>query len=108
MSTPSHSHTLTDQYTNSLSENLPPGQLVAMVTATDNDMPDSNNSAVEYSISRVLVGGAVSSSSTFTINATSGHVTTAVALDYEQVQSYTITVEAADRGQPQRSRWVMW
>ncbi len=79
-----------------------------MVTATDLDMPGSNNSAITYAITQVLVGGASSGSSggaSFAINSTSGEVTTAIMLDYETVQSYTITVQASDAGVPQRSRY---
>ena len=130
-STPSLARSFSlDQYSNSLSENLPPGQSVVMVTATDRDMPGTNNSYIVYSISDVFVSGApiVSThphththmhtqchahihtqssdpATHFSINASTGVVSTSVTLNYEAIQSYRITVEAADRGDPQRSRY---
>ncbi len=100
---------VTDQYISILTENEQSGVLVATVTATDIDMPNSNNSDITYSIFQVLsisASGSPSGAATFNINSTSGEITTATMLDYEVVQSYTITVEATDAGDPQRSRYV--
>ncbi len=96
-----HAPLFTDQYTNILSENRPAGELVVTVTASDNDMPGSNNSAITYAITAVLGGDLTD----FSINSTSGEVTTAIMLDYEAVQSYTITVKASDAGVPPSSRY---
>ncbi len=67
-------------------------------------MPGSNNSAITYAITAVLGGDLTD----FSINSTSGEVTTAIMLDYEAVQSYTITVKASDAGVPPSSRYKLY
>ncbi len=99
----------TDQYISILPENKQAGIVVATVTATDNDMSDSNNSVISYSIFQVLStssSGSSGGAAGFDINATSGEITTTTMLDYEAVQSYTITVEARDGGVPPMSRYI--
>jgi len=59
-------------------------------TATDCDSGD--NSLLEYSVS----GG----NGHFTINSTTGHLTTNAVLDREDISFYNLVITAADHGMP--------
>ena len=76
-------------YSAVLSENLAVGALVVQVVATD---PDSGtNAEIQYSIDP---------QQTFTIEPTTGRVLLSQSLDFEQVQSYAVTLRAIDSGTP--------
>ncbi|XP_012885169.1 PREDICTED: protocadherin-23 [Dipodomys ordii] len=82
-------------YQASVSEGQPYNTYVIQVFATD---PDSGlNGLVDYSF---LSGN---EEETFHIDATSGVITTKADLDYESTSSYSLIVQATDRGVPQRS-----
>ena len=92
-------------YSKTLTEELPAGQSVAIVTATDRDA--GSNKELRYSISSIVPLGNVDESvvsSLFSVNSTTGLVETAAELDYELVERYRITVTATDQGEDQRSR----
>lgn len=117
-------------YRELVEEELPIGQLVITVSATDVDQQDTPNSNIIYSITDILGFDTVcrvtlllsmvfnltrlSSSfalqtedvmNHFTIDPVSGEIVTNTTLDYENVRSYRITVVASDNGEPQRSRY---
>ena len=71
----------------SVAEDVSIGTSVATVTATDPDAGDT----LSYAITGGNIGGA------FAIDS-SGNITTAAALDYETLASYTLTVTVADSG----------
>ena len=72
-----------------ISETSALGTLVQTITATDTDSSDTGHGVISYSFS----GGPYPK---FAIDATSGAVTVAGPLDYEQASSYTVTVRASD------------
>lgn len=72
----------------SVSENVAIGTSVGTVTASDPDAGDS----LSYAITSGNVGG------TFTINSSTGEITTAAALDYETATSYLLIVSVTDGG----------
>ncbi|WP_346190067.1 cadherin domain-containing protein [Rubritalea halochordaticola] len=72
----------------SVAEDVAVGTSVALVTSSDPDAGDS----VSYAITAGNTAGA------FAINSSTGEVTTATALDYETVASYSLTVTATDGG----------
>lgn len=83
-------------YNGSVSENLPSGQTVLTVSATDID--SSNNAIIRYSI---LYG-----SSDFQIDQTSGLIRTSKQFDREVISSYSLFVRASDLGEPSLSSTV--
>ncbi|KAK0048619.1 protocadherin Fat 4, partial [Biomphalaria pfeifferi] len=76
------------------------GTLLGSVLATDNDLPNSPNSAITYSI--VLA----TDSNLFNINAGTGQLTTNYVFDYEVKKQYIILVKASDGGSPSRDAVV--
>lgn len=72
----------------SVSEGAAIGTSVATVTSSDADAGDT----ASYSITSGNTGGA------FAINSGTGEITTATALDYETVASYSLTVTVTDSG----------
>uniref|UniRef100_A0A2C9M776 Cadherin domain-containing protein n=1 Tax=Biomphalaria glabrata TaxID=6526 RepID=A0A2C9M776_BIOGL len=76
------------------------GTLLGSVLATDNDLPNSPNSAITYSI--VLA----TDSYLFNINAGTGQLTTNYVFDYEVKKQYIILVKASDGGSPSRDAVV--
>ena len=87
-------------------EELPAGQPVATVMATDRDA--GSNKDLTFSITEVIALNNIENqtdvASHFSVNASNGEVTTATNLDYEFVQRYRITIEATDGGIEERSR----
>uniref|UniRef100_UPI003AAED03C protocadherin Fat 2 n=1 Tax=Centroberyx gerrardi TaxID=166262 RepID=UPI003AAED03C len=79
-------------YSAEISEALTPGSLVMQVTASDRDGPV--NSLLRYSI----VSG--DSLQQFSIHPRSGEITVRTALDREEIPHYSLTVQAADEGDP--------
>ena len=79
-------------YDVALSENNDVGVSVARVFATSRDI--GVNAEISYSI---IAGN---SAGHFTIDATSGEVTLAHALDFERAQQLIVTIEARDGGEP--------
>jgi len=77
----------------SVNENSPNGTNVGTVTATDPEVPPQT---LSYSITAGNTGGA------FAINATSGQITVLGALDFENLNTYTLTVQVCDDGAPIR------
>ena len=71
-------------------ENSAIGTVVGTVVATDADVAQT----ITYSV----VGG--TGASVFSINATTGVITTTAALNYESVSSYTLDIRATDNGSP--------
>ncbi|XP_075961283.1 protocadherin Fat 2 [Anarhichas minor] len=82
-----------------ISEDLTPGGLVMKVTASDRDGPINN--LLRYSI----VSG--DSLQQFSIHPRSGEITVRTALDREEVPHYSLTVQAADEGNPPLSSAVL-
>ncbi|KAM3612815.1 uncharacterized protein V6R79_015103 [Siganus canaliculatus] len=82
-----------------ISEDLTPGSLVMTVTATDQDGPINN--LLRYSI---VSGDALQQ---FSIHSRSGEITVRTALDREEVPHYSLTVQAADEGDPPLSSAVV-
>ncbi|KAK5864335.1 hypothetical protein PBY51_015585 [Eleginops maclovinus] len=80
-------------------EDLNPGSLVMKVTATDLDGPINN--LLRYSI---VSGDPLQQ---FTIDHRSGEITVRTALDREEIQHYSLTVQAADEGDPPLSSAVL-
>lgn len=76
-------------YSASISESLPTGQLVLTVAASDQD--SGSNGQILYSIN-----GSVP----FTVEPTSGTITVSGPLDREMVDMYRFEVVATDRGNP--------
>ncbi|SHJ79148.1 Cadherin domain-containing protein [Rubritalea squalenifaciens DSM 18772] len=72
----------------SVSEDAAVGSAVVAVTSSDVDAGDS----ASYAITSGNVGGA------FSIDSTTGEITTAAALDYEVTTSYLLTVSVTDGG----------
>lgn len=72
-------------YSASLDEDVPIGTTVLQVSATDQDTSDT----LTYSL-------AGNHNSDFSIGSNSGIITTAVALDYEAISSYSLTVSVTD------------
>ena len=75
-----------DTYSVELPETVPIGQFVLLVAASDADSGD--NAAVEYSITVGNNGGA------FSINSSTGELTTATLLDFEATAVYELSVAA--------------
>ncbi|KAF3694240.1 Protocadherin Fat 2 FAT tumor suppressor -like protein 2 Precursor [Channa argus] len=86
-------------YRAEVSEDLVPGSLVMKVTATDLDGPINN--LLRYSI----VSG--DAQQQFSIHPRSGEITVQTALDREETPHYSLTVQAADEGNPPLSSAVL-
>ena len=80
------------EYYSTLQENEPIGQLVLLVTASDNDA--GNNSAIEFSLSSNV-------SDFFSIDTVSGEIKNLQVFDRETTDMFTFNVFAADKGDPQ-------
>ena len=87
------------QYNSNVAENVTTGTSFAYVLATDDDI--GFNSAVVYAIDPSSINA-----DHFTVNATTGDIYVAETLDYENIQSYNITVTATDGGVPSLSSRV--
>ncbi|XP_078597383.1 protocadherin Fat 4-like [Branchiostoma floridae x Branchiostoma japonicum] len=79
-------------YTASVSEGVTAGTSVVQVVASDDDADE--NAEITYSITSASQAGH------FEIDGASGVVRTAQALDRENIDSYTLTVQATDNGVP--------
>ncbi len=88
-------------YSNQLRENLPAGQEVFSVSATDSDL--GTNSQITYSFTLANNQG---SSNPFQIDQTTGAITTTAPLDCELQPFYLFSITATDAGSPQRSSTV--
>lgn len=82
----------------SLSENAPPGTLVAMLTASDHDQ--GTNGSVMYSLHPTVQQHY---DDTFTLDSLTGQLTTKRKLDREEIPNYEIYVIARDQGIPPQS-----
>ena len=78
-------------YTVQIDEENPPG--IALISVHANDTDEDSNGLLSYAI----VSG---NKSVFSINNSSGEITVLVALDYETVHQFTLTVNAKDHGIP--------
>ncbi|XP_051276649.1 protocadherin Fat 2 [Dicentrarchus labrax] len=86
-------------YSTEISEDLTPGGLVMKVTATDQDGPINN--LLRYSI---VSGDPLQQ---FSIHSRSGEISVRTALDREEIPHYSLTVQAADEGDPPLSSAVL-
>jgi len=80
-----HSPVFSPTSTVSLAEDVSTGTSVATISAADQELE-----TMTYSITAGNTGNA------FTINSSTGAITTAAALDYETTTSYTLTITATD------------
>ncbi|XP_058704851.1 protocadherin alpha-2-like isoform X3 [Poecile atricapillus] len=78
-----------------LPENTPPGTLFFQLTATDKD--EGTNREIYYSFSDTISSKI---QDLFRIDEKSGEMWTAGKLDFEDIQSYDLEIEARDRGTP--------
>ncbi|KAF5893704.1 protocadherin Fat 2, partial [Clarias magur] len=85
-------------YSAEIAENLMPGDTVMQVTAVDLDGPQNN--FIRYSI----VSG--DPWKQFSIDPQTGHIKVHTTLDREEITHYSLTVQAADEGQPPLSSAV--
>ncbi|XP_063269438.1 protocadherin alpha-2-like [Prinia subflava] len=81
-----------------LLENATEGTLVARVNATDPDL--GSNSEVTYSVSSTFPEKGIN---IFLLNARTGEIHLAGTVDYEDIRSYEIQIEATDKGTPSLS-----
>uniref|UniRef100_A0A8C8WAR7 Protocadherin gamma subfamily C, 5 n=1 Tax=Panthera leo TaxID=9689 RepID=A0A8C8WAR7_PANLE len=81
-----------DEYRISVSENLPPGSSVLQVTATDKD--EGVNAEVNY----YFRSTAQSTRYMFLLNEKTGMIKNNQSLDFEDIERYTMEVEARDGG----------
>ncbi|ELV14093.1 protocadherin gamma-B7 [Tupaia chinensis] len=81
-----------DVYRVSLREDAPPGTSVLRVSATDQD--EGINAEITYS----FLGAADKAQHVFSLDSTTGNIITRQPLDFEEVERYTMNVEAKDRG----------
>ncbi|XP_077389169.1 protocadherin Fat 2 isoform X2 [Festucalex cinctus] len=87
-------------YSAEISEERAPGSLVIKVTASDRDAPPDNN-LLRYSI----VSG--DPRRQFAIDPRSGEISVCAGLDREEHPHYSLTVQAADEGEPPLSSAVL-
>ena len=80
-----HSPEISNTSAVSLAENVSTGTSVATVSASD-----AESETITYAITAGNTGNA------FTINSSTGAITTAAALDYETTTSYSLTITATD------------
>ena len=85
-------------YTATISEDASVGTSVATVTATDQD--SGSQGQVSFSIAAGNTGNK------FTINATTGVITTIGELDREATAAFTLTVRASDGAVPEKVRFT--
>ncbi|XP_023390636.1 protocadherin gamma-B7 isoform X17 [Pteropus vampyrus] len=81
-----------DVYRASLGEDSPPGTSVLMVSASDKD--EGFNAEITYS----FFGVDDKVQHVFSLDSTTGSIITQQPLDFEDVERYTVDVEAKDRG----------
>nr|XP_010980444.2 protocadherin gamma-B6 isoform X16 [Camelus dromedarius] len=81
-----------DEYRISVSENLPPGSSVLLVTATDKD------EGVNAEISYYFRSTAQSTRHIFSLDEKTGMIKNNQSLDFEDIERYTMEVEAKDGG----------
>ncbi|KAK2498181.1 hypothetical protein MC885_008414 [Smutsia gigantea] len=81
-----------DVYRVTLSEDVPPGTSVLKVSATDQD--EGFNADITYSFLRV----ADRTQHPFLLDSATGNIITHQPLDFEEIERYTMDVEAKDRG----------
>nr|XP_048275537.1 protocadherin gamma-B6 isoform X13 [Myodes glareolus] len=81
-----------EEYRTSVSENLPPGSSVLQVTATDED------EGVNAEISYYFRSTAQSTRHVFSLDEKTGMIKNNQPLDFEDVERYTMEVEAKDGG----------
>ncbi|XP_017728396.1 PREDICTED: protocadherin gamma-B7 isoform X11 [Rhinopithecus bieti] len=81
-----------DVYRVSLREDVPPGTSILRVKATDQD--EGINSEITYS----FLGVADKAQHVFSLDYATGNILTQQPLDFEEVERYTMNVEAKDRG----------
>uniref|UniRef100_A0A673UMQ8 Cadherin domain-containing protein n=1 Tax=Suricata suricatta TaxID=37032 RepID=A0A673UMQ8_SURSU len=81
-----------DMYRVSLREGVPPGTSVVKVSATDQD--EGFNAEITYS----FLGVANNAQHVFSLDSATGNIITHQSLDFEEVERYTMDVEAKDRG----------
>ena len=83
------------QVTNlTLPENQPLGSLDVTIRATDNDQPGTPNSDIVYTITSGNEGNH------FSISSSTGLLSLVSALDFEERDSFTLTIQGRDRGNP--------
>lgn len=87
-------------YNASILEAQYPPQLVATVSATDRD--SGTNAQVMYQLRRDSPAAEA-----FTLDAETGKIYTKIQLDREEVEVYTLTVEAVDKGTPAQTGTAM-
>ncbi|XP_036424414.1 LOW QUALITY PROTEIN: protocadherin Fat 2 [Colossoma macropomum] len=85
-------------YSAEITEDISPGDTVMQVTAVDLDGPPNN--LIHYSI----VSG--NPQQQFSIDPRTGHIKVRSALDREEITHYSLTIQAADEGQPPLSSAV--
>ncbi|XP_008567697.1 PREDICTED: protocadherin gamma-B7 [Galeopterus variegatus] len=81
-----------DVYRVSVREGVPPGTSVLRVRATDQD--EGINAEIIYS----FLGVADKAQHVFSLDSTTGNIKTHRSLDFEEVERFTMNVEAKDRG----------
>ncbi|XP_062044943.1 protocadherin gamma-B6 isoform X12 [Lepus europaeus] len=81
-----------DEYRISVSESLPPGSSVLRVAATDQD--EGPHAEIRY----YLRSAAQSARDTFSLDERTGEIKNNRSLDFEEVERYTLEVEAKDGG----------
>uniref|UniRef100_A0A8C3YWE4 Cadherin domain-containing protein n=1 Tax=Catagonus wagneri TaxID=51154 RepID=A0A8C3YWE4_9CETA len=81
-----------DEYRISVSENVPPGSSVLLVTATDKD--EGVNAEIYY----YFRSTAQSTRHMFSLDEKTGMIKTNQSLDFEDIERYTMEVEAKDGG----------
>uniref|UniRef100_A0A8C4MIM4 Protocadherin gamma subfamily B, 7 n=1 Tax=Equus asinus asinus TaxID=83772 RepID=A0A8C4MIM4_EQUAS len=81
-----------DVYRVSLPEDVPPGTSVLKVSATDQD--EGFNAEITYS----FLGVTDNAQHVFSLDPATGNIITHQPLDFEEVERYTMGVEAKDRG----------
>lgn len=87
-------------YNASIQEAQYPPQLVATVSATDRD--SGTNANVIYQLRQDSPAAEA-----FTLDAETGQIYTKIQLDREEVEVYTLTVEAVDKGTPAQTGTAM-
>ncbi|KAL4822885.1 hypothetical protein H8958_013950 [Nasalis larvatus] len=81
-----------DVYRVSLREDVPPGTSILRVKATDQD--EGINSEITYS----FLGVADKAQHVFSLDYATGNILTQQPLDFEEVERYSMNIEAKDRG----------
>ncbi|XP_059476479.1 cadherin-related tumor suppressor [Neocloeon triangulifer] len=87
-----------DKLNASLSESAPPQTLIAMLSATDQDQ--GTNGSVSYSLHSDVQQ---EYPGVFSLDSTTGQLTTRTKLDREKIAKYEIAVVAKDKGVPPQS-----